>query len=87
MVVLYIAFTNYFYFRYLKQKEELIEWSGLVGKSFFASLGDFGDDPTEGWDNWDEYIAFIVTILMMCLVMLNLLIGIISSEMEKILET
>jgi hypothetical protein len=57
----------------------------MLQQSLFVSFGDFGS--VDDYVYWDEYLIFILMVLFLCLIMLNLLIGIVSNEMEQVLET
>ena len=48
------------------------------------SFGDFGG--TDTFNCWEMSVIFAFTVFVLCLVMLNLLIGVISDVLAKILE-
>jgi hypothetical protein len=52
----------------------------------FTSFGDFG--MTDGLtEDWMQYFIFTFAVIFMCLIMLNLLIGILSESMAETLST
>ena len=51
----------------------------------FSSFGDFGNYAD--FKCWEMYVIFVFTVIILCLVMLNLLIGVLSDVMAKILDT
>jgi hypothetical protein len=53
--------------------------------SIFSAFGDFGAE--ENYIYWDEQISFAMSVVMLCLIMLNLLIGVLSEELAKVLAS
>jgi hypothetical protein len=59
----------------------------MLFKDFvFTSFGDFGFSE-ELQDDYVQYFIFAFAIIFLCLIMLNMLIGILSDVMAKVLET
>lgn len=50
---------------------------------FMVTFGDFGE--TEGYTTSWDYIFFFLAVFLICLIMMNLLIGVLSEELATIL--
>jgi hypothetical protein len=59
----------------------------MIKDYIYTAFGDFGSSETHPESDYVVTILYAFSLIFMCLVMLNLLIGILSNTMTQMLET
>jgi hypothetical protein len=88
MGIMLLGFSSSHYQYYVKKK---VEDHPTFGKFFqmivYTAFGDFGESEEYEAGEVEQMFFFAFSVFILCLIMLNLLIGILSDVMAKIWET
>jgi hypothetical protein len=84
-LILMFGFSLAFFWRTIRHIEDDFDswWSRFVGV-YYISFGDFSE--TAFYTNSFDWTYFIIANTLICVVMMNLLIGILSEKLVEILE-
>jgi len=84
--IMLLSFIGFFYFKLklVTNEEKSLNVFDSVKRVGLLSMGDFGGNEEYDLAQW---VTVVVGILLLTLMMMNLLIGLISDQLERVLES
>jgi hypothetical protein len=84
--IMLMAFCSSHY-QYFVKKGDAVTFGNFFQMIIYTGFGDFGESETYEEGEYEQMFFFAFSIFCLCLIMLNLLIGILSEVMANILST